>query len=34
MEKIICQVLLDLILVGGAVAGWKYFAEDLKSFML
>lgn len=33
MSKIICQILMDLILVGGAVWAWPHFKEDLKSFM-
>lgn len=33
MEKLICQILMDLILVGSAVAGWKYFKEDFCSMI-
>lgn len=33
MEKLICQVLMDLILVVTAVAGWKYLKADFLEMM-
>lgn len=33
MSKIVCHILMSLILVGGAVFGFRYFLQDLKDFI-